>query len=71
MAHWLKRKFNAFEQFTIDVIFGRREGMGPTLFAGFLHGLSWLFSGIAQTRVWLYQKRILHDQPLGCLVVVV
>ncbi|TAG27922.1 MAG: tetraacyldisaccharide 4'-kinase [Verrucomicrobia bacterium] len=71
MSHWLKRKFNAFEQFTIDVIFGRREGTGPTLFAGFLHALSWLFNVIVQTRGWLYRKRILHDQPLGCLVVVV
>ena len=64
MAHWLKRKLNHFEQFTIDVIFGRREGVGPTVFAGFLHGLSWLFSGIVQTRWWLYRKRILHDHDL-------
>jgi tetraacyldisaccharide 4'-kinase len=71
MSHWLKRKLNAFEQFTIDVIFGRREGVGPTLFAGLLHAFSWLFSGLVQIRVWLYRKRILHDQPLGCLVVVV
>jgi tetraacyldisaccharide 4'-kinase len=71
MSHWLKRTLNAFEQFTIDVIFGRREGVWPTLFAGLLHGLSWIFSGIVQTRVWLYRQRILHDQPLGCLVVVV
>lgn len=71
MSHWLKRKLNSFEQFTIDVIFGRREGVGPTVFAGLLHGLSWLFSAIAQSRVWLYRHRILHDRPLGCLVVVV
>lgn len=71
MSLWLKRKLNSFEQFTIDVIFGRREGMWPTLFAGFLHGLSWLFSAIAQSRVWLYRQRVLHNQPLGCLVVVV
>ncbi|HEY8932469.1 MAG TPA: tetraacyldisaccharide 4'-kinase, partial [Rariglobus sp.] len=60
-----------FEHYTIDVIFGRREGMRATVFAGFLQGLSYLFSGIAQSRLWLYRKRILHDQPLGCLVVVV
>jgi tetraacyldisaccharide 4'-kinase len=45
--------------------------MRATVFAGFLQGLSYLFSGIAQARLWLYRKRILHDQPLGCLVVVV
>ncbi len=71
MSSWLKRQLNSFEHYTIDVIFGRREGMRATVFAGFLQGLSYLFSGIAQARLWLYKKRILHDQPLGCLVVVV
>jgi len=71
MSSWLKRQLNTFEHYTIDVIFGRREGMRATVFAGFLQGLSYLFSGIAQSRLWLYRKRILHDQPLGCLVVVV
>ncbi|HSI07018.1 MAG: tetraacyldisaccharide 4'-kinase [Rariglobus sp.] len=71
MSSWLKRQLNSFEGYTIDVIFGRREGMRATVFAGFLQGLSYLFSGIAQSRLWLYRKRIFHDQPLGCLVVVV
>jgi tetraacyldisaccharide 4'-kinase len=71
MSSWLKRQLNSFEHYTIDIIFGRREGVRATVFAGFLQGLSYLFSGIAQSRLWLYQKRILHDQPLGCLVVVV
>jgi tetraacyldisaccharide 4'-kinase len=71
MSSWLKRQLNSFEHYTIDVIFGRREGMRATVFAGFLQGLSYLFSGIAQARLWLYRKRIFHDQPLGCLVVVV
>jgi len=71
MSSWLTRQINSFEQYTIDVIFGRREGVRATVFAGFLQGMSYLFSGIAQARLWLYQKRIFHDQPLGCLVVVV
>lgn len=71
MSSWLKRQLNTFEHYTIDVIFGRREGVRATVFAGFLQGLSYLFSGIAQARLWLYRKRIFHDQPLGCLVVVV
>jgi tetraacyldisaccharide 4'-kinase len=71
MSSWLKRQLNSFEHYTIDVIFGRREGMRATVFAGFLQGMSCVFSGIAQARLWLYRKRIFHDQPLGCLVVVV
>ncbi len=70
-APWLKQKLNAFETFAIDVIYERRDDPAAQVFGAFLHGLSWIFSGIAQTRLWLYQKRILHDQPLGSLVVVV
>ncbi len=70
-SSWLKTKLNQFERFGIDVIYGRAEGIRATLFAAFLQALSYLFSGIAQARYWLYRKRILHDQPLGCLVVVV
>jgi tetraacyldisaccharide 4'-kinase len=68
---WLKKKVNALELYTIDVIYGRRAGAGPALYGAFLQALSWLFNGIAQSRLWLYRKRIFHDQPLGCLVVVV
>jgi len=68
---WLKKHVNALELYTIDVIYGRRAGAGPALYGAFLQSLSWLFSGITQARLWLYRHRILHDQPLGCLVVVV
>ncbi|MDR1282475.1 MAG: tetraacyldisaccharide 4'-kinase [Opitutaceae bacterium] len=71
MSTWIKRKATAFEQFTIDVIFGRRSGIGAAFYAAFLQTLSYLFSGIVQMRYRLYRVRILHDQPLGCLVVVV
>ncbi len=70
-ASWLKKKLNTFELYVIDVITGKREDTGATVFAGFLQALSGLFSGLVQARWWLYRKRILHDQPLGCLVVVV
>lgn len=69
--HWFKKKLNALELYTIDVILGRRAGASAALYGAFLHALSWLFSAITQARFWLYQNRILHDQPLGCLVVVV
>lgn len=68
---WLKKKINAVELYTIDVILGRRADTGAAIYGAFLQVLSWLFNGIAQARLWLYRNRILHDQPLGCLVVVV
>ena len=70
-ASWLKKKFNTFELYAIDVITGRREDSGAVVFAGFLQALSYLFSAITQARLWLYRERILQDHPLGCLVVVV
>jgi len=68
---WLQKKFNALELYTIDVILGRRADTGAAVYGAFLQALSWLFNGIVQARLWLYGHRILHDQPLGCLVVVV
>ena len=72
MSHrWFRHKADEFEQFAIDVIMGRREGTLAMLFGTFLQVCSYLFSGIVQLRLWLYRHRILRDQPLGCLVVVV
>ena len=68
---WFRHKADEFEQFFIDVIMGRREGTLAALFGAFLQLCSYLFSGIVQLRLWLYRNRILRDQPLGCLVVVV
>lgn len=71
MLSWLSRKFQAFELYTIDVVLGRRADTGAVIYGAFLQTFSWGFSGIVQLRLWLYRNRILHDQPLGCLVVVV
>lgn len=68
---WLKKRFQAFELYTVDVVLGRRADTGAAVYAALLHALSWLFSGIVQARLWLYRHRIFQDQPLGCLVVVV
>ena len=68
---WLKKQINALELYTVDVILGRRADTGAAIYGFFLHLLSFIFSALAQTRYWLYRHRILHDQPLGCLVVVV
>ena len=68
---WIKKRFNAFELYTVDVVLGRRADAGAAVYGVFLHALSWLFSAGAQMRLWLYRHRIFQDQPLGCLVVVV
>lgn len=68
---WLKKKFRAFELYTVDIVLDRRAGAEASLYAAFLQALSWLWNAGAQLKLWLYRHRILHDHPLGCLVVVV
>jgi tetraacyldisaccharide 4'-kinase len=68
---WLKRKFQSFELYTVDVVLGRRADTGAAVYGVLLRGFSLLFSGIVQLRLWLHSNRILRDQHLGCLVVVV
>ena len=65
MRRWLE----SFEEFAIDVIRERRYGKRAALLRMLLLALSLLFRGIVQTRLWLYRKRVLHDQPLGCMVI--
>jgi tetraacyldisaccharide 4'-kinase len=68
---WLKRKFQAFELYTIDVVLGRRADTAAVIYGTVLKAASWLFNLGVQLRLWLYRERILRDHPLGCLVVVV
>lgn len=68
---WFRHKLDAGEQFAIDVIMGRSEGTRAALLGVGLQGLAYVFSGLVELRLWLYRKRILRDQPLGCLVLVV
>ena len=71
MTRWFKHKLNELEQFSVDVIYGRRDDRAALMWSAFLLTLSWLWNLGAQLKVWLYQQRILRDEPLGCLVVVV
>ena len=59
------------EQFAVDVILDRRQGFRASLLRGVLGALSKVYAFGVNSRLSLYRNRILHDQPLGCLVVVV
>lgn len=60
-----------FQEFSIDVVYSRDRGFKGRLFGLFLQVFSYLFSGIVQTRLFLYNERLLSNNALGCLVVVV
>ena len=65
MRRWLE----GFEQFAIDVILERRYGKRAAVLRWLLYGLSWIFRGAVQTRLWLYQHRFLRERTPGCLVI--
>src|SRR6186997_1440402 len=65
----LRDSLDRFEQFATDVILERRFGKRAMLLRWFLYGLSWIFRGMAQTRLWLYRKRIKKARQLGVMVV--
>lgn len=66
-----KKALTRLEEFAVDVVYDRRRGKRAFALRILLRALSMLFSFLVQLRFFLYQNRILKDQPLGCLVVVV
>lgn len=68
---WVSANADAFETFTVDIIYGRRDGAGARIWGAFLLFLSFIFHGLSLLRRILYRYRILRAQHLGCLVVVV
>ena len=65
----LRDTLDRFEQFATDVILERRFGKRAMLLRWFLYGLSWVFRGAVQARLWLYRKRIRKARQLGVMVV--
>ncbi|MDP0501415.1 MAG: tetraacyldisaccharide 4'-kinase [Verrucomicrobiota bacterium JB022] len=71
MAGALKRKLEALEAFTVDVIYDRRSDWQAQAWGGFLRALSQLFRGIVSARYHLYDRRLMRAHHLGCQVIVV
>ena len=71
LLKYFEAKFEAFEQLTIDVVYNRRQGFWIPLYQFILKCGSYIFSSIVRLRHFLYETRILRNQPLGCMVLVV
>jgi tetraacyldisaccharide 4'-kinase len=65
----MRRQLDEFEQFAIDVILERRYGKRALLLRWFLLGLSVLFGGLVQMRLWLYRHRFLRESNPGVIVI--
>jgi len=57
------------EQFAIDVILERRYGKRAFLLRVVLLGLSHAYGVIIRARLWMYQKRLLQWNAVGCQVI--
>jgi len=65
MRRWLEN----LEQFAIEVILGRRQGVRAVVLRRLLFVLSLVYARLVQLRLFLYRKRILRERALGCLVI--
>ena len=65
MRRWLEN----LEQFAIEVILGRRQGVRAVVLRRLLFVLSLVYARLVQLRLFLYRKRILRERTLGCLVI--
>lgn len=58
-----------FEQYFLQLIAGRRRDLRDRLFLIFLFVASRFYRMAVQFRIWLYDKRIIRNRSIGCLVV--
>lgn len=65
----MRQASEKLEQFAVDVILDRRNGVRASMLRVFLGGFSKLYEGAVGARLWLYRNRVLHERNLGCLVV--
>jgi len=63
-----KQQSEAFERYMLSVIEDRREGRFEDFLRAVLRGLSFIFMGIVQLRLWLYEIGMLRYHTLGCQV---
>ena len=64
-----KQRIEYIETYLLEVLEGTRKGKWPTVLRGVLSVLSWIFTAIVLTRLWLYKHRIIRPNTLGCQVI--
>jgi tetraacyldisaccharide 4'-kinase len=64
-----RRLTEQVESYVLGVIEGRRRGAGPFAVRVLLRGLSVVFSGLVQARLFFYDQRLLRPHALGCQVI--
>lgn len=65
----MRATLDRLEQFATDVILERRFGKRAAVLRWFLYGLSWLFRGGVQTRLWLFCHNFKKRGHPGVIVI--
>ncbi len=63
-----RKLMERLEVYLLDVVEGRRPGKRAALLRATLGGLSHVFTGLVQFRIWAYGKGLLKHHTLGCQV---
>jgi len=65
----IREIFENLEQYFLDIINEKRHEPRDKLISGLLFFLSRFYRHAVQFRLWLYEKRIIRNRAIGCLVV--
>jgi tetraacyldisaccharide 4'-kinase len=65
----VRRWIEGIETFAVDVILGRRYGRRADILRWLLHVLSWGYRAVVQTRLALYNHRVLRAHSPGVMVI--
>ncbi|MBQ9502077.1 MAG: tetraacyldisaccharide 4'-kinase, partial [Lentisphaeria bacterium] len=67
--HTFKLKPEDLEQYFLDLMAGRRRGAWDRVMVALLFAASRFYRMGIQFRNWMYDKRVIRNHALGCLVV--
>ena len=67
--HKFKLSAEELEQYFLDLMAGRRKHWYDRVITCLLFAASRVYRMVVQFRIWLYDKRVIRNQALGCLVV--
>ncbi|MBR7107407.1 MAG: tetraacyldisaccharide 4'-kinase [Lentisphaeria bacterium] len=67
--HKFKLSAEELEQYFLDLMAGRRKHWYDRVITCLLFVASRVYRTVVQFRIWLYDKRVIRNQALGCLVV--
>lgn len=59
----------SLEEYFLDIINEKRHSLKDILIRMFLFAISRIYRRAVQFRIWLYDKRIIRNRAIGCLVV--